>query len=106
MKIGDLKKLINIEKQTIVNDGMGGQTVTWTTHAANVWAAIWPISAKEIIKSDKEIMVVSHRIRIRYRAGILSSMRIRYGSQYFNIVSIINQNMANRVLDILAKEAT
>jgi SPP1 family predicted phage head-tail adaptor len=50
-------------------------------------------------------MTITHRIRIRYRANIKSSWRIKFANRYFNIVSIIDQNMQHKWLDILVKEA-
>jgi len=52
----------------------------------------------------QEQMVVTHRIRIRYRTGVIPAMRIKYGTRYFNINSVINPNSDNRMLDILATE--
>jgi len=84
---------------------MGGFTDTWTD-AATIWAAIWPTSAKEIIAANATTMVVSHRIRIRYRSVLQAVWRIKFGNRYFAIVSIINQNEANEYLDLMCKEAT
>lgn len=104
MNIGDLNKRITIQYPIKTADGMGGWTTTWGD-AATVWAAIWPISASEVVQANAPAMVISHRIRIRYRSVLRASWRIKYGERYFNIVAIINPNMANKVLDIMAKEA-
>ncbi len=100
----ELNRRITIQSPTNVADGMGGFTVTWAV-AATVWAAIWPVGANEIIQSDKTTMTVTHRIRIRYRSVISSSWRVSYAGRYFNIVSIIDPNMAHVWLDILCREA-
>ena len=104
MGIGDLKKRVTLQYQTKVADGMGGFTVSWVD-AATVWSAIWPVSATETIQADKTTMIITHRIRIRYRSGIRASWRVSWGGKYFNIVSIINPNMSNRWLDVMVKEA-
>ena len=83
---------------------MGGQTVTYATESV-VWAALWPVSASEMAKGSTPTMEITHRIRIRYLSGLLATWRIKYGERYFNIVSIVNPNEANEVLDILAKES-
>lgn len=105
MRAGELKKLITIEQQSNVSDGMGGATTTWTAYASNVFASIWTVSAKEIINKTQESLNITHRIRIRYKSGITNSMRIKYGSMYYNIVSIINVGMENKMIEILANEA-
>jgi len=112
MKSGDLKKVISIQEQKTVSDGMGGETVTWVDHitgtatTAPIWAAIWPVSAKQQIEGMQEQGTITHRIRIRYRTGIDAGMRVRYGAKIFNITSPpINPGAENKMLEILVKEA-
>jgi len=62
------------------------------------------MSAGEQIKNMSASMTISHRIRIRYNSNIRASWRIRYKESYFGIVSIVNPNMNNRMLDLLTKE--
>lgn len=105
MRIGDLRHRISIEAPTDTADGMGGQTRTWASVAENVPAAIWPTSANETIQAAQQTMTVTHRIRIRWRSGILSSYRVKFGERYFAIVSLITPNEVHRVIDMLVKEA-
>lgn len=103
MNIGEFNKRITLQYQAKAADGMGGFTVTWTD-SADVWAAIWPVSASEIVKGDKSGLEVTHRIRIWYRPGISSSWRIQRGGRYFNIISVVNPSENNRMLDLICKE--
>jgi len=103
MRIGDLNKQITLQYPTKVSDGMGGFTETWTD-ADTIWAAIWPISANELVRSMQQTMEISHRFRIRYRNVLRPDWRIKYGNRYFNIVSIINPNEKNKLLDLMCKE--
>jgi len=105
MRAGSLNKTISIEAPTKAPDGMGGTVNTFTEISADIPAAIWPTSAKELVAADSVSMVVSHRIRIRYRKDIRASWRIKYKNAFYNIVSIVNPNMENKILDIMAKEA-
>ena len=105
MNIGSLNKRINLECETRVSDGMGGTINSWKEMASDVSAAIWPTSAKEQIQQSGAVMTISHRIRIRYRSDIRASWRLKHKGRYFDIVSLINPDMGNRILDILAKEA-
>lgn len=104
MRIGDLNKRITLQYQTKVPDGMGGFTVSYVD-ATTVFAAIWPTSASETIAANATSMVVTHRIRIRYRSVLKADWRIKFGNKYYAIISIINPNMSNRYFDIMAKEA-
>jgi SPP1 family predicted phage head-tail adaptor len=104
LRIGDLNKRITFQYQTKVPDGLGGFTVLWVD-SATVFAAIWPLSAKESMADKQTSMEITGRVRIRYRANVKPSWRIKYGNRFFNIVSILNPNEANEHLDILVKEA-
>ena len=105
MEAGTLNKRITIQYATKVGDDMGGFIVSWVD-AVTVWAALWPLSATESVKSMQTGMVVSHRVRIRYLSVLRPSWRLKFGEKFYNIVSIINPSMKNEYLDILVKEAT
>ena len=102
MNIGSLNKRVLIQAPTKVPDGMGNFTVTFVDQVT-VSAAIWGISAKEQIASMGVVLTMSHRIRIRYRSDIKSDWRLKYRNDYFNIVSLINPDMSNKILDIIVK---
>lgn len=102
--IGDLNKRVEIQVPTNTTDGMGGSTVVFST-TATIWAAIWPVSASEQVQAMQTAMTISHRIRIRYRSVLKASWRIKFGTRYFAIVSIINPNEKNEFLDLMCKES-
>ena len=69
VRAGDLNKVVTIKTVTKVADGMGGYTETDTDFLTGVRCAIWPVSASEIIKSEKLEMKVTHQVRMRYQSG-------------------------------------
>ena len=103
--IGDLNKRIDIIATTKVGDGMGGFSETDTTVASSIPAAIWPTSAKDITAMNTTTMVISHRVRVRYRSVLRSSWRLKFGNRYFAIVSIIDPNEEHKFLDLMCKES-
>jgi len=105
MQSGQLNKRITWQASTKISDGMGGFDVSYTD-VCTTWSAIWPISANEQIQSMQTDMIITHRIRIVYRSTFSPSWRGNFGNRYFNIVSILNPNEKNEVLDIMAKEST
>lgn len=104
MRIGSLNKRIELQYATKSPDGAGGFSTSYVV-AATVYAAVWPTSANEVKAANAVTMVVSHRIRIRYRSGIKSNWRLKMGNRYFNIVSIIDPSEGHKFLDIMCKEA-
>ena len=104
MRAGRLRHSVVFETPSVVSDGLGaGGTVTWADTLVTR-AAIWPIKAAERIEGLRTKMVITHRIRVRYRSSIVPSMRIRHGSRYFDIKAIRNLDEASRELEILATE--
>lgn len=104
MQIASMNQRITLQSPVRVSDGMGGFTLTFTDEA-DIWAAIWPVPASEVIQANSPTMVATHRVRIRYRDGVKPSWRIAHGDKYYNIVSVIDPSMGGRWLDIVCKEA-
>jgi len=94
--------LVQFQTKTITGKGID-RTETFAT-VYTEWVFIRPISASEIINSNREEMTSSHRIKMDYRTGILHSMKIVWGSRKFNIKSVINIDEGNREIEILAEE--
>ena len=103
MRIGSLNKRITLQYKTEVSDGGGGFTSTWVD-LETISAAIWPTSATETLKAGQQTMVLTGRIRIRYRTNIRPSYRIKYDDKYYSITSIVNPGMENKWLDLIYKE--
>ncbi|PKN20889.1 MAG: head-tail adaptor protein [Deltaproteobacteria bacterium HGW-Deltaproteobacteria-6] len=105
LRSGDLNKLIDIQAQTKASDSMGGFTTTWTTLAANVAAAIWDATSNERNQANATTLIITHRVRIRYRSIFRSAWRLKFGNRYFSIVSVVNPGEKNEYLDLFCKEA-
>lgn len=105
MRIGDLCHRVTLQVKSSVADGMGGTVDTWADRAS-VWAAVWPTSAREIVAANSTSLVVTHRVRIRYRSDVRPTWRVKFGDRYFAIVGMVNPNEQNRTLDLMCQEAT
>ena len=102
-KITALNKLISLITQTAVKNKLGNEELT-DVEFSKPWAAIWPVSSKEMRENMREELVVSHNIRIRYQAGVLPTMTILFGVRKFEIKGIINKDEANKWLDMVCNE--
>jgi len=104
IRSGDLNRRVEIQAQTKVSDGMGSFTTTWTT-LDTVWAAIWDATSNERNQASATTLIISHRVRIRYRNVFKSSWRLKFNNRYFAIVSVVNPGEKNEYLDLYCKEA-
>jgi SPP1 family predicted phage head-tail adaptor len=98
---GKLRHRITI--QSPPDDVAFGDKGNWTDFCT-VWADIRPISGKELFEAQTIGSELSHKINIRYRAGIDSTMRIKFGDRYFYIISVINFGELNRDIQLVCKE--
>lgn len=104
MKAGDLRHSIIIQVPQRSRDTVGGAVDTFVTWAT-VWAAIEPLSGKRYMEGKQLNAEVDGVVRIRYRAGVLPTMRILFGSKILQIVSIINPREKNEELQIMYRES-
>lgn len=88
MRIGALKHRVVIQSLTETLDGQGNTVRAWTTFAT-VWASVEPLSAREFVASQSFQGNVDTRITIRYRAGVLPSMRVLYRGAIYNIQGVL-----------------
>lgn len=103
MQAGKLRHRLTLEASTDTNNTRGEPIPTWST-VANVWAAIDPISGREGLAADQMYASATHRIRIRYRAGVIPKMRFTKGSRVFDINAVLNVDERNREMVCLATE--
>jgi len=103
MRAGKLRHRVIFKASSAVKDGYGAETLTWTTYAT-VWAAIEPISGREMIQADQMQAETTIRVRVRYNASVEPEHRIYFGTRVLEIVSVINLTERNRHLELLCKE--
>jgi len=104
MRAGQLRHTIFIQESVSVSDGMGGSVLTWRDKF-KTRAAIWPLRSKEQLDAGKLESEMTNQIRIRFRTGITSKNRIKFGSRIFNIKgNPINHEERNIYLDLIVSE--
>ena len=101
---GSLNKQVDLQALYTVQDTFGSPTETWLTIAADVWAKIRPLSSRETIQANQQHAETTHEITIRYRRGVTHDQRLKYGTRYFHIQSIINEDEENEKLILLCVE--
>jgi SPP1 family predicted phage head-tail adaptor len=96
---GKLRHRITIQQPAITQDAQTGEiTEGWSTFAANLPAAIEPLSARDFIQSAAMQSEITTRITVRYLAGIKPAMRIvdaATGSIY-NIRGVLSDKDSGR----------
>ncbi len=85
MQAGKLRHQVTIQQLvTSQNSTTGVITNSWTTFAT-AWAAIEPLSVRDVLAAQTNNSDTRARATIRYLAGIKSSMRLVHGSDTYEI---------------------
>ena len=80
---GRLRHRVDIEAPVITRGGGGSQDVSWVLFA-RIWAAIEPLSVKEMVAAAQTQSAIVARMIIRYRSDLLPEMRIKHNGTIYN----------------------
>lgn len=86
MRAGSLRHRITFQAPGLVQDsGTGEMLPGWETIWEKVPASVEPLSARDLIAAQAGQSEASGRMVIRYRAGVLATMRILHRGDVYNI---------------------
>lgn len=99
-----LRHRITIQSATTAQDGVTGETVaTWTDFLANEPAEVVPLSGREFIQSGAVQASVDTRMTIRWRAGVLPSMRVLFDGDTYRIEAVLPDPTSRKHLTIMCE---
>jgi len=104
LKAGELTQRISFQRdESTTMDDYGQVTRSWNTYYTT-WASVRPLSGREQEQGMARQASISHRVRVRFKDGILHGDRISMGSRTLEIVSIRNIDEGSWELEIDAIE--
>lgn len=103
MRAGSLRRRVTLQSRATAHDAYGQQSTSWAT-VATTWADIQPLSGRELLSAQAQQAETTHKVLIRYRAGVTSAMRLLYQGRVFNIQSVTDPDMAHVTLELLCSE--
>jgi SPP1 family predicted phage head-tail adaptor len=103
MKIGPLRHKITIQQKVPSRDSYGAEVITWDDFL-EAWASIEPLSGREYFLAQQMQAAVDHKITMRYQAGILPEMRVKWNDRIFDIKAILNTEERNIEVVLMCKE--
>jgi len=99
-----LRHRITLQTQGLVQDPDTGEMVPdWTDWLADEPAEVVPLSGREFIQSAAGQASVDCRMTIRYRAGVLPTMRVVFDSQNYNIHAVLPDASNARWLTLMVE---
>lgn len=103
MRAGELNRRGTLKSLVLTADE-ANQPIESYTEFATIWAAIEPLSGREYFLAQQVNSEVSVRIRIRYLAGVVSTMVFVFGSRTFEVLNIIHPETALKELHLMCRE--
>ena len=100
---GSYRHPITFQQRTTTKNEYGERLDTWTDFATSR-AGIYATSGREYMNAMEVQSEMTHKINLRYIPNVTSSMRIKFGTRYFTIITIVNFQEMNRELQLLCKE--
>lgn len=77
MEIGELRHKVTIERPVTLTDELGGTSEQFEPFLENIWASVEPLSPSEFFAGAQVASESTVRVRIRFRPGITSKMRVK-----------------------------
>lgn len=87
MQAGKLRHRIDIEEKTTPRDPVTGEygEPQWVVRWPKCPARFVPLSARDLVAAQAAQSKASARVEIRYRPGVLATMRIVYRCEVYSI---------------------
>lgn len=103
VRAGDMRHVIAIQQRSDALDAYGQPSLAWTT-VFTCRAAIQWTPGTEVFAAASRNARAPAVFRIRYRAGVVPSMRIVHDSRVFNVTSVVDQDGRREQLLLTAEE--
>lgn len=101
--VGALRRRLVLEAPVATPDGLGGATLDFETVAA-LWGQVEWLSGGEQWRLGRPEQVATHRITLRWRAGVDAGQRLRDGERIFDIRAVADPEDGRRRLICLVEE--
>jgi SPP1 family predicted phage head-tail adaptor len=105
MQAGKLRHRLTIQKKELVRDAAKLQHTTQPVTVCEVWGSVEPLNGSESTKADQEVALATHRVVIRWRAGIEPQMEVLFRGRTLGIESVLNIEERDRKLELMCVES-
>lgn len=102
---GAMRDRVTLQAKTLARDEVGGVAETYTD-LATVSADVNPLHGRELDEAGKQQAETMIEISIRYRAGVVSTMRVLHldTGKLYDIRSVIDVNSRRHQMVLTCRE--
>lgn len=91
-------------KPSLAQDTAGGWQIDKNNLFATVWAKVEALTGRELEAAQQKVSEVTHRITIRWLAGVKSNMNVWFDNRQFQIQDVENPDERHKLLMLLCIE--
>ena len=103
MNAGALDQRIVIERRTGATNDWGEPLPDAWLPIITTWAHVQPLTGREYLAAMQNQSETTIRVRLRYRPGVKSAMRVKHGAKLYGIQSVIDVKSTGRELVLMCK---
>lgn len=100
---GQMNRRMTFQSRSTSKDTFGQQFTPWAD-VFTAWVQIEPLQGRELINAQAVNVETTHRVTLRYRAGVSSALRGVYQGRVFNVLNVIDPETAHIALQLLCSE--
>ena len=102
--VGKMRHRLTVKTRAAAQETTYGSWVTANTTDSIRWASIEPITGRERIRAGQQVPEATHLIRMRYNTAVSPSDTLHKGSRTFEVMSVINLDERDIVIECMCKE--
>jgi len=103
MRAGHLRHRVRIERKVVTRNSYHEEIVTWRL-VGEVWGSVEPLRGREFFESKQQQAEVDTRVRMRFRRGVLPTMRVCWDGHVYDVESVIRPFERNREMQLMCRE--
>ena len=93
---GKLRERITIQEKSVGRAANGEEVITWTNVIANEPAEVKVLRGRELVALRAALSELALEVRIRYRSGLNTTMRITWQGNPYYITEMLPGGKANK----------
>lgn len=101
--IGPMRHRLEIQTASASPNAYGEPILTWSTVATR-WGSIDPLAGRELWQARQVSPDVSHKVTLRYYAGLTPKCRLVFGSRTFEVESVLTIDERKRFMVCVCHE--
>lgn len=102
-RIGPMRHRVAIQRRTVAQNSYGEAVPTWSTLATR-WGRLEPLTGREAWQAQQARPDVTHRLTLRYYAGLLHRDRVQIDGATYQVESVTNPDGRKRFHELILKQ--